>query len=89
MLKYRATSTRVTDGHGADCFSDSEEVVHSWAKDEMKGGHDSVVYELKEVLVAEYKIPKPAICPRCGRVWEEGRSECIACGKKVEVTGGK
>ena len=76
MLKFRATSTRVTDGHGANCFSDSEEVAHTWAKAEMAGGYDSVVYEVKEVVVAEYKIPKPALCSRCGRPLEEGRADC-------------
>jgi hypothetical protein len=83
MLKFRATSTRVTDGHGANCLSSSEEVVHSWAKDEMKGGHDAVVFEVKEVLVAEYKVPR-CKTPACKKRLKDGAVRCPECGRPVD-----
>jgi hypothetical protein len=80
MLKFRATSTRVTDGHGASNFSNSEEIARTWAKNEMEGGHDAVVYEVKEVLVAEYPILRCEV-PGCRKKLERGATRCTGCGR--------
>ena len=50
MLQYRATSTRITDGHGANLFTNSHDHAVSWAAVEAKAGHPSRVFQVIEVM---------------------------------------
>jgi hypothetical protein len=78
VLKYRATSTRVSEGHGSNFFTNSPKEAYDWARHEAKTGYDAKVFIVEERMVEHYEAKR---CKVCKNRLQEDTKQCAGCGR--------
>ena len=82
-MKYRATSTRMADGHGTNFFSMDVNRALDWADAEFAAGYDVDVFEARETPVCPARV-HPKAC-KCGHLRAPNAKRCSKCGVSMEA----